>query len=266
MRGRYCATTRMIVMHGTRCCVEIARPLLGMRAGGNVSIRVAIVDDHKVCRVGLRFMLEQQPDFCVVGEAGSIPEASLLFESERPDVAILDVRLSGESSLAALPVFLTVSPHTRILILSVEDAPSTVREALTGGAHGYVNKAADSDEILAGVRAVAGGRSFLSVPLRRPGLDSFVALKPVSHFDSVRPTARPLSEREREILQLFASGHTHRQIADLLGLRLKTVETYRSRLGDKFGVRSRVELIHCARELGLVDDVCDKARPTRAAI
>ncbi|HEX6245319.1 MAG TPA: LuxR C-terminal-related transcriptional regulator, partial [Polyangiales bacterium] len=65
--------------------------------------------------------------------------------------------------------------------------------------------------------------------------------------------ARPLSEREREILQLFATGRTHRQIADQLGLRLKTVETYRSRLGDKFGVRSRVELIHCARELGLVD-------------
>lgn len=220
-----------------------------------MSIRVAIVDDHKVCRVGLRYMLEQQPDFSVVGEAGSVHDAGLLLETERPDVAVLDLRLGVESSLMALELLIGRSPETRVLILSVQDEPDTVRSALARGAHGFVNKAADPEEILAGVRAVASGRSFLSIPLRRVGLDSFIALKPVPEHETVRHTARPLSDREREILQLFASGHTQRQIAALLGLRLKTVETYRSRLGDKFGVRSRVELIHCARELGLVDEV-----------
>ena len=245
----------MIIMLAP-CCYACAVlvPLKGLRAEENVSIRVAIVDDHKICRVGLRFMLEQQPDFSVVGEAACVREASLLIESERPDVAIVDVRLRGESSLASLPGLMIRSPDTRFLILSVHDEPEAVRQALSLGAHGYVNKAADAAEILAGVRAVASGRSFLSVPLKRDGLDSFISLRPVAaDAESVRPTARPLSEREREILQLFATGRTHRQIADQLGLRLKTVETYRSRLGDKFGVRSRVELIHCARELGLVD-------------
>ena len=186
--------------------------------------------------------------------SSSVREASLLIEAEHPDVAIVDVRLRGESSLASLPSLLTRAPDTRFLILSVHDEPEAVREALSLGAHGYVNKSADSAEIDAGVRAVAGGRSFLSVPLKRDGLDSFISLRPaLVDAESVRPTARPLSEREREILQLFATGRTQRQIADLLGLRLKTVETYRSRLGDKFGVRSRVELIHCARELVLVD-------------
>jgi two-component system response regulator NreC len=204
-------------------------------------------------------MLEQQSDFSLVGEASTVREACVLIECERPDVAVLDVQLRGESSLASLPLLLTKSPETRILILSVHDEPAAVREALALGAHGYVNKAADAEEILAGIRAVASGRSFLSVPLKRTGLDSFISLRPVSEHEATRPTSRPLSEREHEILQLFAAGHTHRQIADLLGLRLKTVETYRSRLGDKFGVRSRVELVHYARELGLVDEPLDKA-------
>ncbi|HEX6242156.1 MAG TPA: response regulator transcription factor, partial [Polyangiales bacterium] len=125
--------------------------------------------------MGLRYMLEQQPDFNVVGEAASVREASLLIEAERPDVAIVDVRLRGESSLVALPHLLTCSPDTRFLILSVHDEPQAVREALSLGAHGYVNKAADSAEILTGVRAVAGGRSFLSVPLKPAGLDSFIS-------------------------------------------------------------------------------------------
>lgn len=220
-----------------------------------MTVRLAIVDDHKVCRVGLRLILERQPDFCVVGEADSAAEAAALIASVRPDVAILDVRLQAQSSLDSLPSFLSSSPGTRFLILSVHDEPQAVRDALDAGAHGFVNKAADPEEIVGGVRSLVSGRSFMSVPLQRHGSFHSAPFRDVNHSTAApasRAGARPLSEREREILQLFAIGHTHREIADRLGLRLKTVETYRSRLGDKFGVRSRRELVHCAYELGLV--------------
>lgn len=220
-----------------------------------MSVRVAIVDDHKVCRVGLRFMLAEQGGFSVVGEADCVDSAVTLVSKEQPDVAVVDLRLGERSSVPALPRMLLSSPSTRVLILSMQDDPEAVREALAAGAHGYVNKAADAEEILGGVRAVAGGRSFLSVALKRAALDGIIDTRPpaaVSEISPPRAKTRPLSEREHEILQLFAIGHTHREIADRLGLRVKTIETYRSRLGDKFGVRSRDELVQCARALGLI--------------
>jgi two-component system response regulator NreC len=212
----------------------------------SVSVRVAIVDDHKICQFGLRMMLQAQPDISVVGGADSARAALELVASEKPDVVTLDIRIQHESGLLLLPKLLEASPKTRVLVVSVHEDQETLRDALARGAHGYVNKAAEADEIVGGVRSVARGRSFWSVPLE-PG-------PPLPEEASApRPSARPLSERERQILQLYAGGHTQRQIADRLGLRLKTVETYRSRLGDKFGVRSRDQLIDCARQLGLLD-------------
>jgi DNA-binding NarL/FixJ family response regulator len=216
-----------------------------------MSVRVAIIDDHKICQVGLRCMFQDQPDFTVVGDADSARRALELVQREKPDVVTLDVRIQGESGLDLLPHLLEQSPGTRVLVVSVHEDPQTLREAVARGAHGYVNKGADAEEIIGAVRSVARGRSFWSVPLERGGPAHFLSRAPEP--SSLRPAGRPLSEREREILQLFALGHTQRQIAERLGLRLKTVETYRSRLGDKFGVRSRDELVQCARQLGLLE-------------
>ncbi len=215
-----------------------------------MSVRVAIIDDHKICQVGLRCMLQEEPDLTVVGSADSARLALGLVQAEKPDVVTLDVRIQGESGLDLLPHLLEQSPRTRVLVVSVHEDPQTLREAVARGAHGYVNKGADAEEIVGAVRSVARGRSFWSVPLER-GAAHFLSRVPEP--SSLRPAGRPLSEREHEILQLFALGHTQRQIADRLGLRLKTVETYRSRLGDKFGVRSRDELVQCARQLGLLE-------------
>jgi two-component system response regulator NreC len=230
-----------------------------MRHESSTSVRVAIVDDHKICQIGLRCMFQTQSDLTVVGGAESARSALALVTSEQPDVVTLDIRIQGESGLELLPLLLERSPKTRVLVVSVHEDQQTLREALARGAHGYVNKAADADEIVGGVRSVARGRSFWSVPLE-PGPQHVLTPAPEGEAGSLRPSARPLSEREKEILQLFAVGHTQRQIADRLGLRLKTVETYRSRLGDKFGVRSRDQLVHCARQLGLVDVVSSALR------
>jgi two-component system, NarL family, response regulator NreC len=141
-----------------------------------------------------------------------------------------------------------------VLILTAHLEPEIARRSLLAGIHGFLNKAAESIDVVHAVRVIAAGRSFFSVPLDGGRLGDFLASEKVE--PEVSPTrtdsGRPMSYRERQVLELFARGLTHRQIADSLGLRVKTVETYRSRLGDRFGVRSREELVRCALDLGLV--------------
>jgi two-component system response regulator NreC len=223
-------------------------------------MRVSIADDHQIIRVGLRSILQAEPDIQVVAEATSCAEALSTIELAKPDVAILDLNLPDGSGLAVVPALLETSPDTRILVLTMHAEPHIIRSALAAGVHGFLNKAAEPEEVVRAVRAVAQGRAFVSVPLSG-GLGELVATgsedsrPPAPLRDSARPrdSGRPLSDREREILALFASGLTHRQIAAQLKLSVKTVETYRSRLGDRFGARSRGELVQCARELGLLD-------------
>jgi two-component system response regulator NreC len=224
-------------------------------------MRVTLADDHQIIRVGLRSILQAEPDIAVVGEATSAAEAVTTVSQARPDVAILDLNLPDGSGLSVVPQLLEASPDTRILVLTMHAEPHIIRSALAAGVHGFLNKAAEPDEVVRAVRSVAQGRAFVSVPLAGGlgGLGGVVAssdeapLRASGESQRPRDTGRPLSEREREILALFAGGLTHRQIAERLGLSVKTVETYRSRLGDRFGARSREELVRCARELGLLD-------------
>jgi two-component system response regulator NreC len=221
-------------------------------------MRVSLADDHQIIRVGLRSILQAEPDISVVAEATSAAEALATVSQVKPDVTILDVNLPDGSGLSIVPALLEASPDTRILVLTMHAEPHIIRSALAAGVHGFLNKAAEPEEVVRAVRSVAQGRAFVSVPLAG-GLGGVVGseheARPSVASESQRPrdTGRPLSEREREILALFAGGLTHRQIAEQLKLSVKTVETYRSRLGDRFGARSRSELVRCARELGLLD-------------
>jgi two-component system response regulator NreC len=222
-------------------------------------MRVTIADDHQIIRVGLRSILQAEADIQVVAEATSAAEALATVEQAKPDVSILDLNLPDGSGLSIVPALLEASPETRILVLTMHAEPHIIRSALAAGVHGFLNKAAEPEEVVRAVRSVAQGRAFVSVPMMG-GLGEVVGNaepdpRAAALAESVRPrdTGRPLSEREREILGLFAGGLTHRQIAEQLGLSVKTVETYRSRLGDRFGARSRGELVRCARELGLLD-------------
>jgi two-component system response regulator NreC len=210
-------------------------------------MRITIADDHQIIRVGLRSMLSAQPDLEVVGEAGTIHGSLSMIEQEQPDVAILDLNMPDGFGLDVLPRIRSASPNTKVLVLTMHSEQETVRRSLAVGVHGFLNKIAEPEEVVNAVRTVAAGRFFVSVPMEAAGRQT-KGMPPAPQAQA----SRPLSERERQVLELFARGLTHREISEQMGVRLKTVETYRSRLGDKLGARTRQELVEHARAMGLV--------------
>jgi DNA-binding NarL/FixJ family response regulator len=217
-------------------------------------MRVIIVDRHLIVRVGLRVVLAQAGDIQVVGEASTRQGALALVALEQPEVIIIDLNLPDGCGLSMVPALVAAAPALRVLLLSAHDDPDIARHSIAAGVHGYLSKAALPDALILAVRSIAGGRTFLSLPVESAGLYDALAYEAVRDgLNRQRSSvAQRLSGRERQVLELFARGYTHRQIADTLGLRAKTIETYRSRLGDKFGVRSRAELVDNARQMGLL--------------
>ncbi len=221
-------------------------------------MRLTITDDHQIVRVGLRTILEAEADIQVVGESASAASALATIVAARPDVALLDVSLPDGRGLTVVSDVRRHAPATRVLVLSVHTDWETVQRAIAAGAHGYIAKSAEPAEIVQAVRSVASGRAFLNVPVepRQTVLSSV----PPPPKPSVRPESsapRSLSERERQVLELYARGYTQRQIADSLGVRAKTIETYRGRLGVKFAARSRAEIVQSARDQGYLQALDD---------
>jgi DNA-binding NarL/FixJ family response regulator len=214
-------------------------------------MRIVLADYYQVVRVGLRVVLEQQGDIHVVGEAGSAQAAVDLVIAKQPDIVVFDLNFPDAAGLAIVRTLLVAAPQIRLLLLTANDEPHLVRKALAAGVHGCLTKTAEPAEMVRAVRSLAAGRSFISVPLAR-GASSFPPAEAPAPASTTPSAGRPLSKREQQVLELFAEGRTLRQVADILGVRAKTVETYRSRLGDKFRVRSRAELVVSAREMGLL--------------
>ena len=204
-------------------------------------IRVLLADDHAILRAGLRMLLDAQPDMAVVAEAADGEEAIRRAGDSQPDVAVVDLTMPGLSGVETLERLRREVPATRLLVLTMHDDPAYARLALAAGAAGHVIKDAESAELLAGIRAVHRGRTF--VQMGGVAADSLVP---------ARPAAPALSPRERQVLELLAHGHTNREVADRLSLSVKTVETHRARLSDKLGLHSRADLVRLAIELGLL--------------
>lgn len=212
-------------------------------------IRVLIADDHAVLRAGLRMLIGAQPDMEVVGEAADGEEAVRKVAKIRPDVAIVDLTMPGEGGIKAIEQIRRESPKTRVLVLTMHEVPAYLRAAFAAGAAGYVVKSAADFELLSGIRSVHRGRAVLD-----PGLAGMVtagALGKRPGGQQAGGVAGLLSAREREVLDLVAQGYTNQQIADRFGLSVKTVETYRARLVDKLGLRSRADLVRYALDSGL---------------
>lgn len=207
------------------------------------TLRITIADDHQIVRIGLRCLLAEEPDLALVAESSSTLDAVAAIQREKPDVAVLDLNMPDRFALDLMPTICTASPTTHVLILTMHTDEETVRRALAAGAHGFLTKEASPHEVIGAIRTVAAGRVVVSVPVT-----TGVMARP-----RTLPPQRPLSARERQVLQLFARGMTHREVAEELSVRLKTIETYRSRLGDKFGARTRAELLQHARSMGLVE-------------
>jgi two-component system response regulator NreC len=204
-------------------------------------IRIVVVDDHAVVRSGLRLLLEAEDDLEVVGDAGSARDAVFEVRARQPDVILLDVTMPDENGIAALPKLLHEAPDAKVLMLSMEDDPSYVREAFGAGAHGYVLKEAADAEVVAAVRDVAEGRRYVHPTLGARMVAADAAAQAAAEAD-------PLSDREREVLRLLALGHTNQEIAHQLYISVRTAETHRAHIMRKLNLSTRAELVRYAIE------------------
>ena len=207
-------------------------------------MRVLIADDHGIVRSGLRLLLERQPDIEVVAEAADGAEARELTLRERPDLAILDVKMPKLTGLQATREIKQQAPDVAVLILSMHDDERYLFEALKAGASGYVLKAQADTDLLAAIRAVERGEPFLTPAAQR------TLIKDV--LERGGGSEEELTPREEEIVKLVAEAHTNEEIGELLHISKKTVERHRANVLEKLGMRDRVELTRYAIRRGLV--------------
>ena len=212
-----------------------------------MTIRVLVVDDHAVVRSGIRLLLEAEEDIEVVGEAGTAEEGVRAARLEKPDVVLLDVVMPGKSGIEATPDIRAAAKSAAVLVLSMQDDPSYVREAFASGASGYVLKEAVDVEVVQAVREVAAGRKYV-----HPALGARLAAAEAE--DAAKSASDPLSEREREVLRLLALGHTNQEIAKMLYISVRTAETHRAHIMQKLGLQTRAELVRHALASGLLDE------------
>jgi DNA-binding NarL/FixJ family response regulator len=207
-------------------------------------MRVLIADDHGIVRSGIRLLLERQADIEVIGEAADGAEAREMAIRERPDLAILDVKMPKLTGLQATREIKSQAPEVSVLILSMHDDERYLFEALKAGASGYVLKAQADTDLLAAIRAVERGEPFLTPAAQR------TLIRDVLERGS---SGEELTPREEEIVKLVAEAHTTKEIAAILHLSEKTVENHRANAMRKLGMRDRVELVRYAIRRGLIE-------------
>ncbi|MGH2721556.1 MAG: response regulator [Actinomycetota bacterium] len=215
-----------------------------------MTIRLALADDHLVVREGLRAMLEAEPDFEVVGQTGNGSEVAALVERVKPDVLVLDLMMPGIGGLDVIRELSRRGAGTRIVVLSMHANEAYVLEALGSGAGAYVLKQSEAGELVRAVHEVASGRRYLSPPLSDRALEAYLR-----QFESGAPERATLTPREREVLQLVAEGHTSPEIAERLFISPRTVETHRSNLMRKLGLRTPADVVRYAVRHGVLPEV-----------
>jgi two-component system, NarL family, response regulator NreC len=211
-----------------------------------VSVRVLIVDDHAVVRAGLALLVNAETDLEAVGEAGNARDAILEARTAKPDVILMDVMMPEQSGIDAVPQLVHEHPGVKVLVLSMQDDPSYVREAFEAGASGYVLKEAADAEVVAAIREVAGGGRYV-----HPELGA--RLVAAETAERRRAEEDPLSDREREVLRLLALGHTNQEIAKKLYISVRTAETHRAHIMQKLRLSSRAELVRYALAEGMLE-------------
>jgi len=213
-----------------------------------VKIRVVLADDHAILRAGLQALLNAQSDIQVVGEASDGATTIQMVQDVEPDVVLLDITMPGMSGLDAAGEIKRIRPATRVLILTMHDDDAYLRQALRAGASGFVLKRAEDRDLLAAIRAVYAGEIYVHPSMSKALVN---ALIPNQHVADQQANSL-LTARELEVLRLLVEGYTNQEIAQRLILSVKTVETHRSHIMDKLGLRTRAELVRYARQQNLL--------------
>jgi len=204
-------------------------------------IRVLIADDHGLLRAGLRHRLEGERDIAVIGEASTGEQAVSTVGVLHPDVVLLDLLMPGKSGFDVIEELTRNSPQLKILVVSAQTAPSSVRRSLSAGAVGFVPKRASDGELVAAIRRVAAGEAYVD-----PDLGAKLVVPTGS------PALEPVSERERDVLQLLALGYTNQEIGRRLFISVRTVDTHRAHIMRKLRLGTRAELVLFALANGLI--------------
>jgi two-component system response regulator NreC len=213
-------------------------------------ITVLIADDHAILRSGLRLLIDAQADMVVVSEASDGEQAVQAACETRPDVALMDLTMPRAGGMRALQEIVRDCGKTRVLVLTMHDDPAYLRSVLAAGASGYVLKRSVDAELLAAIRAVHRGGTFVDPSLANVLVQDLLAKKGAK-AQRTRPVSI-LSDRELQVLRLVARGYSSQQIAKQILVGVKTVETYRSRLAQKLGLRTRSDVVRFAVQMGLL--------------
>ncbi len=204
-------------------------------------ISVLLVDDHELLRAGLRSRLETEKSIAIVGEADSAERAVLMARSLQPDVILLDLLLPRKSGYEAIPELAKVAPNAKVIVISSQAAPSSVRRALSAGAVGYLPKRASDRELVTAIGQVMDGKGYVD-----PDLGAKLVV------DNGSPALDPLSERERDIVHLLALGYTNQEIGKQLFISVRTVDTHRAHVMRKLHLETRAELVMFALANGII--------------
>lgn len=208
-------------------------------------IRVLLVDDHAVVRDGITYLLNAQPDIEVAGGADTAAQAVKIAFREKPNVVLMDISLPGLSGIEAIHQVCEVSPASRVLILSMHSSLEYIYQAYQAGARGYLLKESAGREVVVAVRDVHAGRNYLSQRLADGTVEQYLRQR-----RSTSPL-ESLSNRERQVLQLIVDGSTSGEVASVLALSPKSVDTYRSRIMRKLGIGDMPGLVKFAIRHGL---------------
>ncbi|MBW1737018.1 MAG: response regulator transcription factor [Deltaproteobacteria bacterium] len=213
-----------------------------------MSIKVFLADDHTIVRNGIRLLLEMEDDIKVIGEAGSGREVVAKIRKLCPDVVVMDIEMPGLNGIDAIEKVLELCPSSVVVVLSMHSTSEHILRALKAGAKGYIVKESAGKELIYSIRAVTAGRRYLSQAVMENLIDISLDKKALSH---PKASLEKLSLREREILQLVVEGKTSAEIARMLFISQKTVETYRSRMMRKLDISDIPSLVKFALRHGL---------------
>ena len=222
-------------------------------------LRILLADDHKVVRDGLRLLIDGQRDMRVVGEAGNGQEALRQARDLKPDVVVMDLSMPELNGLQATERLKAERPEIKVVALTVHEDPSYLLQLCQAGAAGYVLKRSAGDDLIQAIRTAASGGLHFDSTLTSKALTGRAG--DWLNKEGLHPSA--LSEREKEVLILVAWGYSNKEIAGELGLSTKTVETYRVRISEKLGLRSRTQIVQYALRQGWLNEAFPRVRPSK---